>query len=101
MWNNHPPHPRASHPHRQWREAVLTRDGYRCQLRYPNRCTGTATEADHILEVADRPDLQYDVANGQAACTACHKKKTADHALKKRWANRAHKHPGEQHPGLR
>ena len=101
MWKSDPHSRTATPQHRAWREAVLTRDGYQCQLQYPNRCTGTATEADHILEYSDRPDLAYNLDNGQAVCSACHKKKTADHALKKRWANRTHKHPGETHPGLR
>lgn len=99
MWNNDTPSRTSTPAHRQWRRAVLERDGHRCQLRYPNRCTGNATEADHIIEVADGgPEL--DLANGQAACTPCHKHKTALHANRKRWTSRNLK-PDETHPALR
>lgn len=104
MWEKDPLHPktpsRTSTPqHRQWRLLVLDRDQYQCQLRYPGRCIGTATEADHIIEYS-RGGSEFDPNNGQAACTPCHAHKTALDANQQRWANRAHYDEGT-HPGLR
>lgn len=90
---------RTSTPeHRAWRHAVLTRDHHRCQIQGPG-CTGTATEADHITEVADGGHSTLE--NGQAVCHTCHAAKTAKHANRKRWANRSGSYPTEKHPGLR
>ena len=98
-WTNNTPSRTATPQHKAWRAAVLTRDNHQCQLRYPNRCKGQATQADHITEVADGgPPL--DLANGQAVCEPCHKHKTAQHANRVRWANRGNYDQG-QHPGLR
>ena len=33
-----------------------------------------AVTAHHIQHLEDRPDLAYDVRNGQALCNACHNK---------------------------
>jgi 5-methylcytosine-specific restriction protein A len=101
MWSTtDPSRQRATPLHRAWREQVLTRAGGLCQIREPNRCINIATEADHIVELADG-GAEYDPANGQAACRPCHAHKTALHANRKRWTQRADKHPTEQHPGLR
>jgi len=99
MWTNDTPSRTATPAHRQWRRAVLERDGNRCQLAYDNRCTGHATEADHITEVADGGP-EFDLTNGQAVCTPCHKHKTALHANRTRWSNR-NLQPDEVHPALR
>ena len=99
MWQQPPGGTRTTTPqHRAWRRRVLERDNYQCQLRYPNRCTGTATEADHIIEVTDGGAAE-DPANGQAVCEPCHAHKTALHANKKRWSHNT-KYT-EPHPGLR
>lgn len=101
MWSTTDPTRQRDTPlHRSWREAVLTRAGGLCQIRYPNRCTNLAREADHIVELSDG-GAEYDLNNGQAACAPCHAHKTAMHANRKRWSKRADKHPTEQHPGLR
>lgn len=99
MWESDPRSRTATPAHRAWRAHVLTRDGGLCQLRYPG-CTTLANEADHIIEVSDG-GAELDPANGQAACTHCHAKKTAAHANRKRWSTRTHQHPTETHPGLR
>lgn len=58
--------------HKAWRQVrpvVLERDGYRCQIK-DKRCTGRATEVDHIVPFADGGAL-YDPDNLRAACKAC------------------------------
>lgn len=59
--------------HQTWRKAVLKRDKGMCQIK-DTGCTHRATEADHILNV--KSGGTYDLENGQAACSPCHKKKT-------------------------
>jgi 5-methylcytosine-specific restriction endonuclease McrA len=68
--------------HRAWRLAVLERDHWRCQLKYPP-CTGKATEADHITPDTQGGALTLD--NGQATCVACHRVKTAIEANNAQW----------------
>ena len=62
--------------HKAWRLAVLVRDDYTC--RTCGRVCGAKREAhaDHIIPIAARPDLRYEVANGQCLCHSCHSKKT-------------------------
>ncbi len=66
----------CSQRHKAWREAVLLRDGYAC--RGCGRVCGQKREAhaDHIVPVKVRPDLRYEVANGQCLCAGCHTRKT-------------------------
>lgn len=61
--------------HKAWRAAVLERDHYQCQLRYPG-CITTATHADHVTPIAEGGAAD-DIANGQAACRPCHSKKSS------------------------
>jgi 5-methylcytosine-specific restriction endonuclease McrA len=63
--------------HFAWRQAVLLRDNWQC--RHCGTICGRKREAhaDHIISRAVRPDLRYDVANGQCLCHSCHSKKTA------------------------
>jgi len=64
--------------HRRRRLRVLGRAGYRCQIRYPDICLGTATDFDHIVPLsAGGADTE---ANGQAACRKCHSRKTSTEA---------------------
>lgn len=62
--------------HKAWRKAVLERDGYTC--RECGRVCGSSGEAhaDHVIPIAERPDLRYEVANGQCLCHPCHSRKT-------------------------
>lgn len=69
--------------HARWAKAVKQRDRT-CQLRYQG-CTGAADEADHIVNVK-AGGARYDLSNGQAACTPCHKTKTQQEARKARAA---------------
>lgn len=72
----------ATPEHRAWRTAVLARDRGSCQIKGP-RCTGRATEADHVIPVA-RGGAELDTDNGQAACTTCHRVKTLREATEGR-----------------
>lgn len=86
--------------HKRWRLAVLHRDLHQCQLRYPDRCTVTATEADHItaLHLGGAP---LDPDNGRAACTPCHAKRSSDQGQAARRAQGLTHRPPAPHPGLR
>lgn len=60
--------------HRRWHDAVLRKAKYLCVecARYGKRTA--ATHADHIKPRKEFPELQYEVSNGRALCTACHNK---------------------------
>lgn len=74
---------------------VLRRDGYRCQIpdRFGVPCLAWANEVDHV----ERGD-DHDESNLQAACTACHAKKSAKEGAEARESRRFR--PPESHPGL-
>jgi 5-methylcytosine-specific restriction enzyme A len=67
----------CSKAHRSWRQHVLTRDAWACVV-----CghVDNANHADHIVPVSERPDLRYELSNGQCLCQACHMRKTFDEA---------------------
>lgn len=95
-WTTHPSIRTVTRAQRAaWAKQILTRDQH-CQIRGPH-CTGLATEADHIRNVAEGGN-ELDLANGQGACHNCHDEKTQDEATrgKNRW-----KRQPERHPGLR
>lgn len=78
------------------RARVLSRDKYRCRLGLTG-CKTIATEVDHVA----RGD-NHDESNLQAACSACHRKKTQAEALTARRKKRALRYrPKERHPGAR
>jgi hypothetical protein len=86
--------------HKAWRRDVLDRDAWSCRLRHSG-CLGTANEAHHLVRPAIRPDLEYDVDNGVAACAPCHKVETQKQATAARRASHASaRRPREHHPGL-
>ena len=64
--------------HKRWRDAVLRRAGYLCEecRRYgrldKDGLPVRATTAHHIKHRDEFPELQTDVSNGRALCTACH-----------------------------
>jgi 5-methylcytosine-specific restriction endonuclease McrA len=74
---------------------ILKRDNYLCQVRGP-RCTGRATQVDHIVNVADG-GAKLDPANLQSICPSCNAIKASREAAKAR--NRWKRQP-EPHPGL-
>lgn len=89
-------HPRTSTAEwKRTRRRILQRDGHRCQLRYPGRCIGTATECDHITPGAGDHDT-----NLQAACTPCHRHKSAHEGVTARQAKPQRRRTPEPHPGL-
>ncbi len=57
-----------------WTAAVLREKGKVCWLRLPG-CTVVATTGDHVIPRSERPDLQYDVANGRPACLPCNQRR--------------------------
>jgi 5-methylcytosine-specific restriction endonuclease McrA len=57
------------------RDAVLVRDGYRCQIG-GSRCTLRATSADHIV-ARHEGGAFWDPANLRAACRSCNSQRGA------------------------
>lgn len=81
------------------RRRILARDHHTCRLRGP-RCTGRATDVDHIDDEHDHRD-----DNLRAACGPCHRHRSArqgaaasTRARRTRAATR--NRPTEPHPGL-
>jgi len=66
----------CSKQHRAWRQAVLTRDAWQCQMCGRICSELREAQADHKVAIADG-GARYDVANGQCLCLACHAKKGA------------------------
>lgn len=60
---------RKSTNYRQWRTAILERDGRLCQF-----CAAKKNlTAHHIIPAAAAPDLRYAPLNGITLCRACHR----------------------------
>ena len=66
----------CSPQHKAWRLAVLERDNWQCRACGRVCAKRREAHADHIIAVIARPDLRYDVANGQCLCASCHSRKT-------------------------
>ena len=64
----------CSKAHKAWRLAVLTRDAWAC-VDCGRVCHGREMHADHVKPISQGGE-RYDVANGQARCSACHARKT-------------------------
>lgn len=87
----------SSAEHKAWARAVLDRARGRCQINGPD-CIGVATSADHVTPVAEG-GAEYDVRNGQGACTPCHDAKTQAEAARGRRRRYARaKRPRQPHP---
>lgn len=63
----------CSKAHRKWRQAVLTRDAWKCSA-CGVVCQRMA-QADHIVPI-NQGGARFDVENGQTLCIACHGRKT-------------------------
>lgn len=64
---------------RKARQQVLERDAYECQLKYPG-CTWTATEAHHVVSIAEREIRRAEATDPDgyiAVCGSCHARVTA------------------------
>lgn len=77
---------------------VLQRDGYQCQLRYTDVCTGHATQVDHIVNTASG-GAELDPTNCAAACQPCNARKAANESAAARARRRAQR-TTPLHPGL-
>lgn len=61
---------RSTREYREWRSAILERDGYECI-----ECFSTEKlQADHIKPFAYFPELRFELSNGRTLCIDCHKK---------------------------
>lgn len=77
------------------RRRILARDRYRCRIQLPGVCVGVATDVDHI-----GADTDHDDSNLRAACTPCHRRRSAEQGGAARRARAAARHrPAEPHPG--
>lgn len=74
------PQPRCEQPMPRWyadsrwrtvRARILDRDAYRCQIAGP-RCTGTATQVDHIIPIS-KGGQWLEPTNLRAACRNCNR----------------------------
>ena len=57
-------------------KGVFERDNYTCQDCGDRNGNGHTVrlEAHHIIPYAERPDLRYEISNGQTLCFPCHNK---------------------------
>ena len=69
---------------RALRQVILGRDRWQCQIHGP-RCTGAATEVDHIVARADGGDV-WDTTNLRAACATCNRGRGAQVTNRRRVA---------------
>ena len=61
---------RGTAEYREWKNAVLERDDYTCQI-----CGSKGSvHAHHIKSYTKYPDLRYEVGNGVTLCVECHRK---------------------------
>lgn len=72
-WDGKHSKTRRGKPYREWRMAVLSRDGYQCK-----ECgalpLGRQLHTHHIKDWNCYPELRFDVANGITLCRECHVK---------------------------
>lgn len=74
MWKGGHPWERFADPrYIAWRNAVLARDGYRCQS-CGRLCAKheKGLAAHHVLAYAAHPEARFELANGITLCRACH-----------------------------
>jgi len=66
---------RKSKEYRHWRNAVLERDGFRCQKCHKSN---RRLDAHHIFSFTLFPELRFDVSNGITVYASCHTKYKSD-----------------------
>lgn len=65
--------------YRRWRNAILKRDNYTCQI-----CSSQKNlEGAHIKSFAKYPELRFDINNGRVLCNKCHSLTDKHRYLKK------------------
>jgi 5-methylcytosine-specific restriction endonuclease McrA len=79
------------------RQQILKRDGHTCQIRFPDICTTTASEVDHIIPSSKGGG--HEPANLQATCPPCHARKTGREAQAARQVRYDRRRKPEPHPG--
>lgn len=60
--------------YKQWRAAVLKRDGYKCIICLRGKPAVKILQADHIFSWSKYPDKRFDVDNGRTLCVYHHKR---------------------------
>lgn len=75
--------PRWTQAWRRLRAMVITEEPY-CTIGLPGICTQVSTTADHIVSVADRPDLALIRSNVRGACGPCNYSRGASEGNRKR-----------------
>jgi 5-methylcytosine-specific restriction endonuclease McrA len=67
---------RDSRRYREWRAAILKRDGYACVLcgARPKEGQKRFLQVDHIKPFARHPELHFSIKNGRTLCYPCHRK---------------------------
>jgi hypothetical protein len=96
-WVNGAP---GSHIPERVKRTVRNRDQV-CQLHYPNICTESIDEFDHIIGVTQSHTDRQSTNTPEhlrGVCISCHKKRTQQQATASR--NRWKRQP-EPHPGLK
>lgn len=59
---------RKTHRYKMWRQAVIKRDNYRCQMCFVET---TAPIVDHIKPFYKYPESRLDINNGRTLCKEC------------------------------
>lgn len=74
--------PRHTRAWRRLRDQVV-REEPTCRLRFPGICTTVSKTADHIIPVAERPELALVRSNCRGTCVPCNKARSSvpDEAL--------------------
>lgn len=68
---------RKSDDYQNWRNFILKRDNYTCQLCFSKK----DLNAHHIKRYCDFQDLRFDLNNGICLCKNCHQQKINRHEL--------------------
>ena len=86
---------RNSTEYKEWKFAVLKRDGRRCVICGRKKLSaGIRLEVDHIQPFLLFPELMFDIDNGRTLCSVCHRKTpTYGNSSEHKRAHRATLHP--------
>lgn len=90
------PDPRNTRAWRTLRDQVVREEPI-CRLRIVGVCTTASTTADHIIPIAQRPDLGMERANLRGACKACNEHR--NHLTRRRRTTRSPRRAPTPPPG--